>query len=66
MAEWAQPESPRRLRKLAYSLSTFRDNAIRRTSHDMRQAIMDWQSDLDWLYEEFYNGFTFPWPERAE
>jgi hypothetical protein len=67
MAEWGEPQSSRRLRKLANSMATFRNNAANRTAHDMVQATSEWRADLDWLWEEFHEArLGFPWPECAE
>lgn len=66
--EWGDPDSARRLEKMADSISSFCRNAKRRqrrSSHQMDPSIEDWESDLDWLRENFYDelGFGFQWPD---
>jgi hypothetical protein len=65
MDEWSSPRTPGRLQKMAESIAAFTRNAKRRTSHDLSQAIDDWESDLRYLYDEYYVGtFHFSWPPR--
>jgi hypothetical protein len=64
MAEWGEPKSINRLKKLADSLATFARNARRRRSSDMDHAIAEWEEDLKYLKDTFYTGrFRFDWPE---
>lgn len=62
MAEWDQPETPGRLKKMAESLASHCRNQ-RMKQKPAEKAIEDWESDLEWLREEFYHGrFRFHWP----
>jgi hypothetical protein len=63
MDEWGPPSSAQRLRKLAETLAAFCRNAKRRDTDAMRDAIRDWEGDVNFLYEEYYVGyFHFEWP----
>jgi hypothetical protein len=62
MDEWGENNSSMRLQKLANTIASLTKNAKRRKSPPA-QAISDWESDLDWLKDSFYNGrFSFHWP----
>jgi hypothetical protein len=64
MAEWGEPKSVDRLKKLADSLAAFARNARRRRSSDMDHAIAEWEEDLKYLKDTYYTGrFRFDWPE---
>lgn len=61
--QWGEAGSAVRLRKMAESIAAFARNARRRSDSRMDQAIADWESDLEYLYFEFYVGrFGFGWP----
>ena len=61
--EWGQPKSEERLKKLANSIASFANNAIKNPA-DMSIAISDWVYDLNYLKVTFYDGWhNFPWPE---
>ncbi len=63
MAEWGEPKSTCRLKKLADSLATFARNARRRRSSDMDHAIAEWEEDLRYLKETYYDRkYQFDWP----
>jgi len=66
MAQWGRPQSAKRLKKMAESLAAFTKNAKRKRSQgNFDVAIADWEEDLAWLKEEFYDGVynrIFPWP----
>jgi hypothetical protein len=63
LAEWSAPGSVGRLRKLAETIAALTRNAKRRQTANMRQAIEDWESDLEYLRTTFYVGrFNFDWP----
>lgn len=63
MAEWESPNSSKRLKKMADSIATFCKNDKRKESLSYALAIAHRESDLDWLYNEYYHGhFTFIWP----
>ncbi len=47
-AEWGPPASARRFSKLRITISAFVENAMRRRT-DMRIAIMEWKSDLEYI-----------------
>jgi len=70
MREWHEPKSMLRLKKLADTLAANTRNAKRR-NHDgkMNSAINDWETDLAWLKEKYYDGVydgsgveKFDWP----
>lgn len=61
--QWGEPGTAGRLRKIAESIAAFARNAKRRSDTRFDQAIADWESDLEYLYLEFYVGrFGFGWP----
>lgn len=63
MAEWGEPKSTCRLKKLADSMATFARNARRRRSSDMDHAIAEWEEDLRYLKETYYDRkYQFDWP----
>lgn len=63
VAEWGEPATPKRLKKLAESLAAFARNAKRRQDERMSEAIRDWEADLRFLYDKYYVGrFHFGWP----
>ena len=70
MEQWGGRVTSSRFKKMAYSIAQFTKNAKRasqrNTGNDNDEAINDWESDLDWLKEEFYVGrfdHRFDWPE---
>lgn len=64
MAEWGDPSSAKRLQKLANSLATFARNAKRRRTSDMEHAIAEWEEDLSYLKNTYFDGlFSFDWPK---
>lgn len=63
MAEWGDPMSARRLKKMAESLAAFARNAKRKDEDRYDEAIRQWEQDLDFLYHRYYVGrFGFGWP----
>lgn len=63
MSEWSGPQSVPRLQKTAESIAAFVRNAKRRRDSKMLEAISDWESDLRYLYVEYYVGrYHFDWP----
>ena len=63
VAEWWQPESAHRLKKMAETIAALARNAERRNNESLRSAIENWEEDLDFLYEELYvRRFSFAWP----
>ncbi|HOG16217.1 MAG TPA: hypothetical protein PLB96_02640 [Syntrophales bacterium] len=60
LQEWGSPQSAERLKKMANSIATFIRNAKIKQKPPL-QAIRDWETDLNWLRDEYYNG-QFPWP----
>jgi hypothetical protein len=65
MVEWGDPSSGERLKKMADSIATFCRN-MKRQGDAFRQAVADWESDLEWLKANYYHGhFRFQWPETA-
>lgn len=62
-AEWGSPKSSQRLKKIAESIAALTRNAKRRSRHNMRYAVADWEKDLAYLKETFYDRWgDFPWP----
>ncbi len=68
MLEWGDPESVTRLRKMAQTLAALTRNNKRNTHADYSVTIQNRESDLKYLYEEYYVGrFQFVWPSlKAE
>ena len=67
MAEWGEPKTTTRLQKLANSLATFARNAKRRRSSDMDHAVAEWEEDLQYIKESYYDTqHEFPWPSITE
>jgi hypothetical protein len=63
LAEWGEPGTAPRLRKMADALASFTRNAKRKRTARLGPAIRDWERDLEFLYEEFYvSRFHFDWP----
>jgi hypothetical protein len=62
--EWGAPRSHQRLMKIANSIASFCRTAKRRKRSNTEVAINDWESDLEWLRNEFYNplNYGFNWP----
>ena len=64
--QWGEAGSAARLQKMAEAIAAFARNAKRRRSDSLWGAIRDWESDLSFLYEQFYVGhFHFAWPETT-
>lgn len=65
MQGWGEPNTKKRLRKLAYSIASF-TCLSKRKRNPSQKAIDDWEEDLAWLKKEFYHGrFTFSWPDTT-
>lgn len=63
MAEWSEPGSATRLKKLAETIAAMARLFKRRHDSRFDDAISDWEADLRFLYDEFYVGrFKFAWP----
>lgn len=61
--EWGEPNSEKRLKKLANSIAAFTRNAKRRKRGNFGQAIADWEADLAYLKRTYYNNrFLFHYP----
>lgn len=61
--EWGEPNSEKRLKKLANSIAAFTRNAKRRRRGNFGQAIEDWEADLAYLKRTYYNNiFSFKYP----
>lgn len=61
--EWGEPNSMTRLKKLANSIATF-TKLSKLNPNDTSLAINDWESDLSWLKERYYNirHTSWKWP----
>ncbi len=71
IAEFGDPQSAERLMKMANSLATFAKNAAKKKGQANEQAISQWQDDLAWLKETYYDQnrkelkeIGFSWPEN--
>jgi len=66
--EWGSAESGKRLRKLAETIAAFARNAKRKNNPALLKAIGDWESDLSWLKQTYYDGRfdrQFNWPDTV-
>lgn len=62
-SEWGGQRTPKRLKKIADSIATFVRNTKRRRDRSYAQAIEEWEADLSYLKEQFYDNWGgFPWP----
>ena len=63
-SEYGSPKSMVRLRKMANVLAAHvRNFRGRRNASQYRQAISDWEDDLQFLKRSFYGTKAFSWPE---
>jgi len=63
MADWGLPRSSLRLQKIAESLAAFCRNRKRSDRRFTSAAVADWEADLAYLKEKYYDGvYSFPWP----
>jgi hypothetical protein len=61
--EWGDPKTSRRLQKLSETLAAFARNG-KRSPNNMEQAVSEWEYDLEYLRETFYERWgEFPWPD---
>ena len=63
MDQWAESKTSSRLQKLANTIATLARNAKRRHNDDMSLAISEWEEDLTYLKETYYDAGTFRWPD---
>jgi hypothetical protein len=62
---WGRPRSSVRLQKMAESIAAFCRNA-QRHPHARQLAISQWEADLDWLKDTYYDGrYIFEWPSTT-
>jgi hypothetical protein len=61
MRTWGQPNTAMRLRKLANSLATFTRNARRKQGKNFAQAIAEWEEDLAYLKQRYYDRRPRDW-----
>lgn len=61
MATWGKPGTRHRLRRIARFLAWLKRNAEKRDAN-MRQAIAEWSSDLNWLHGFYQPWMRFRWP----
>jgi hypothetical protein len=65
--QWGKPTSSKRLQKIANSLAAFARNARKRSDPSLEMAISQWEADLAYLKEQFYEEqFSFEWPNLSE
>ena len=63
MAQWGEPRSSIRLKKIAESIAAFCRNQKRRDDQIKSAAIADWESDLAYMKAKYYDGnYDFQWP----
>ena len=62
--EWGEPNSSRRLLKIANCIASFCRNNKKRNNRNYVTAIFDWEADLKWLKAQYYIplNFNFSWP----
>jgi hypothetical protein len=62
LSEWGEPETSNRLRKIAESVAAFCRS--HRGQPGRETAIGHWESDLEWLRNQYYNplSYAFEWP----
>jgi hypothetical protein len=66
MAEWGEPGTRKRLRRIAWHLAFLIRN--RRRNPSQVYAVKDWEDDLKWLRQEYYKSimrFSWPGPQNA-
>ena len=62
--DWGPPRSRARLRKMVNSLAAFARNAKHKKDDSLRQAIGKWESDLEYLKDNFSRRHSdFSWPK---
>lgn len=62
MRDWGEPGTESRLNKIAEHIA-FQCRSKRNQANPPKEAIKDWELDLEWLRETYYHGhFTFQWP----
>jgi len=62
LAEWGEPETAQRLRKLANTIASLARNMKGRRLTETA-SIREWESDLEFLRQAFYVGrYDFKWP----
>lgn len=63
MAEWGEPRSAQRLKKMADSIARLVRRAKRRGDEKLDTAVGEWEDDLQFLHDEYYaRVFRFNWP----
>lgn len=66
MDAWGKPGSPKRLRKMAFSIAEFAKTNKKNDAKKYGEAIRDWESDLAYLKATYYDGkHSFAWPEST-
>lgn len=66
VAEWGEPGTVQRLKKMANCLASFARNGSRRRDHRMTQPVLKWCRDLEYLKIKYYDGkFGFGWPNTT-
>ena len=69
MAQWGDPGSGARLRKMADSLATFARSAKQNKHADKSVAVFEWESDLVYLKRTYYRFGTkhlWKWPSTGK
>ncbi len=64
LLEWAEPNSPERLQKMATVIANLAREKIAFGEERYADAILHWEADLEWLWEEYYKTrkYRFNWP----
>lgn len=67
MEEWGAPNTGKRLKRIANHLNSLILRNLERSDRDsIKDAINDWEEDLDWLKDRYYNGARkFDWPNAT-
>lgn len=62
-AQWGNPESPERLRKMATTIAQLCINMKKKKNQDTDAAVAHYEADLKWLRDTYYKlTFDFVWP----
>lgn len=64
MQQWGAPGSPERLWKLASTIAYLAREKRSFKNESYAKAILEWEADMDWLYQEYYlpGQYAFKWP----
>lgn len=61
---WGRPMTSKRLQKLSETIAAFARNAKKNPINSYERAIAEWEADLRYLKDTFYDRWgDFPWPD---